>query len=264
MPFYEDLLSTYGEVGRPRRMRVFRAYAHPGSTPGRCTIFSYNIKEVLLMIPIIFPILSNEISLILKLTGNYKKIGVRYHFEILCNICGNTKFISKDTFIGIKTCPICRGLGDILTRISKRYTIDPSTECHLWASYLTKDGYAQITYNNSKIRVSKFILEKKLGRPLLENYETCHTCNNRNCINPQHLYEGTHKQNALDMKKAGSCKGVKNGHSKISVETAIKIKQELVIGNKPFLISKKFNVPPTLVANIKKGSSWKWLDVAKH
>lgn len=29
----------------------------------------------------------------------------------------------------------------------------------------------------------------------------CHTCNNRLCTNPDHLYEGTHKSNALDRYK---------------------------------------------------------------
>ena len=32
----------------------------------------------------------------------------------------------------------------------------------------------------------------------------CHTCNNKLCVNPNHLYQGTHKDNIRDMISAGN------------------------------------------------------------
>jgi hypothetical protein len=45
----------------------------------------------------------------------------------------------------------------------------------------------------------RIALSKKLGRPVAGNLEACHHCDNPPCFNPDHLYEGTHKENMEDM-----------------------------------------------------------------
>lgn len=56
-----------------------------------------------------------------------------------------------------------------------------------------------------KIRVGKkffvfarVVLERKLGRPIRPRRLACHHCNNGLCIEPEHIYEGTYRTNALD------------------------------------------------------------------
>lgn len=44
----------------------------------------------------------------------------------------------------------------------------------------------------------RIALERKLGRPLLPRMLACHTCDNPPCVNPEHLFEGDHRANALD------------------------------------------------------------------
>ena len=157
-------------------------------------------------------------------------------------------------------CPICHGLGDLFDRIECRYVID-GNECHNWTGTLTKDGYALLSFKNKKTRAAKAVLEKKLNRKIEKGKETCHTCNNRKCINPEHLYEGTHKQNALDMAKAGSVRGVKNGQAKIPESLAIKIKKQLKKNVSVLKVAEKYSVPIPTVRNIKRNKTWAWLEI---
>jgi hypothetical protein len=52
-------------------------------------------------------------------------------------------------------------------------------------------------------RVNRVALEQKLGRPLLPGMQALHTCDNPPCRNPEHLYEGTQKQNIADVLARG-------------------------------------------------------------
>ena len=57
------------------------------------------------------------------------------------------------------------------------------------------------------VTTARIVLEKKLGRPIQDGYFALHKCNNRGCINPDHIYEGNRSQNMLDSYNAGRITG---------------------------------------------------------
>ena len=69
---------------------------------------------------------------------------------------------------------------------------------------LDKDGYPVITDGDKKLRAGRLALAHKLGRPIESGKYACHTCNNRRCINANHLYEGTAATNFQDALDSGS------------------------------------------------------------
>jgi len=161
---------------------------------------------------------------------------------------------------GSRLCPLCRGMGnDILSVIKNRSILDKTTGCINWTSYLSKDGYAVIKFKKQRHRVARVVLEHKIGRELIEGKETCHKCNNRKCVNPDHLYEGTHKENGEDLAEAGSVKGEKCGTSKITEHIARAIKDLLSEGISCRSISESLGIPETIVGNIKYKNYWYWV-----
>lgn len=44
-----------------------------------------------------------------------------------------------------------------------------------------------------------------IHKGVLPTHGMCHTCDNPNCVNPEHLFDGDQKANFEDMKRKGRC-----------------------------------------------------------
>lgn len=70
--------------------------------------------------------------------------------------------------------------------------------CKFSKYYLNRDGYPIVMRDGKAFRLTRLVLEEKLGRPIKEKYECCHHCDKPACIEPEHLWEGTRGQNVRD------------------------------------------------------------------
>lgn len=92
------------------------------------------------------------------------------------------------------------------------------TGCIEWTGSINNAGYGLIGYiddvnkKSGMITVHRLALMLKLGRDLTAGLNANHTCHNRVCCNPDHLFEGTQQQKLEDMKEAGRFFGRTNGH----------------------------------------------------
>jgi HNH endonuclease len=64
--------------------------------------------------------------------------------------------------------------------------------------YCTANIAEEGKINSPQIRLHRLVLERKLGRPIRPGFHALHHCDNKRCVNPDHLYEGTHKDNMRD------------------------------------------------------------------
>lgn len=84
----------------------------------------------------------------------------------------------------------------------------PVTNCLAWKFGKDKNGYGKTTYNGKGIRAHRLMYLLYFGAHL-DKLCVCHKCDNPSCINPDHLFLGTNKQNMQDKVKKGR---LKNGN----------------------------------------------------
>jgi predicted XRE-type DNA-binding protein len=128
-----------------------------------------------------------------------------------------------------------------------------------WITDLSSpNGYPRITDNNRKTRkVSRIMFELHYGN-IPKGMLVCHKCDNKACINPEHLFLGSHKDNMADMvKKNRQAKGSNQGSSKLSEEQVLEIKCLLAEGKlTQKQIAKLFGVCQAHVSAINLGKKW--------
>lgn len=86
--------------------------------------------------------------------------------------------------------------------------------CWFWTGNKDKDGYGEFGFRQNgirgKVRTHRYAFFLHYGHEPIPY--ACHKCDFPPCVNPEHLYEGDHFINTMDMKFRGrTAKGDRNG-----------------------------------------------------
>lgn len=108
---------------------------------------------------------------------------------------------------------------DLRTRFEASYIPEPNSGCWLWVASLQssgdKDGRGAICVDGKSRFAHRVSYELHKG-PIPASRYICHRCNNTLCVNPDHLYAGTQKDNVRDMIAAGHHVGQIKSRDRIS------------------------------------------------
>lgn len=116
-------------------------------------------------------------------------------------------------------------------------------------------GYGIITRKGMTVHAHRASYESRHGK-IAGGLFVCHSCDNRACINPSHLFLGTHDQNMADMKAKGrqpKMHGQRNGSAKLS---PAQVREILSAQGFHREIAKAFGVSASTVSLIKSGKRW--------
>ena len=107
----------------------------------------------------------------------------------------------------------------------------PSGDCLVWQRCFNTDGYPRISLRgNSNVKVHRLIYEL-YNKEDISGLVVRHSCDNKSCINPEHLSVGTNIDNVADRVKRKRCHNyVSDVESKSVVELSIKGLTQAQIG----------------------------------
>lgn len=144
--------------------------------------------------------------------------------------------------------------------------------CWNWTGSLTWDGYGRINHRKKTYLAHRLSYELHNG-PIPSGMLICHTCDNRKCVNPRHLFAGTPKDNLHDASVKGRVvsgdnhhfrvhpetapMGTRNAHAKLTEESVSQIKKRLLENETSASLAMEFGVTNGTIYFIKTGQTWK-------
>jgi hypothetical protein len=138
---------------------------------------------------------------------------------------------------------------------------DAPNGCWEWTASLTHDGYGvfqvrEVNHWRFAHRVSYQMAHGDIPDGVL----ICHSCDNRKCVNPDHLFAGTPKDNTQDMIRKGRKYlpiGESNRGSKLNTASVIEIRNLSQQGIRYPKIAKQFSVSVSVICEIVKRKAWR-------
>lgn len=148
-----------------------------------------------------------------------------------------------------------------------------TNKCWAWIGNRQKVGYGQIWKDGRPQGAHRIAWEIANGRKAPSNRWVLHRCDNPNCVNPNHLFLGTPKDNHQDQIAKGRRpiirpfskrpelikRGEDASAAKLREFQVLEIRRKAALGQSQTLLSKQFGVSPSNINRIVNRTRWKHL-----
>jgi hypothetical protein len=147
-------------------------------------------------------------------------------------------------------------------RFWSKVDIISGDECWGWTDSIRNRRYGRLGINDKQVNANRVSWVIHFGA-IPEGMHVLHHCDNPSCVNPEHLFLGTHQDNMADMKRKGraiSHFGENNGKSTLSTTEVIEIRKIYDSHKNKYgltkLMSEVFEIPYGTIQKILRRYTW--------
>lgn len=142
----------------------------------------------------------------------------------------------------------------------ERYSIpEPNSGCFLWLGWVARKGHGLTTWKKKTMHAHRLAWIGRHG-PIPDGLLVCHRCDVPSCVNPDHLFLGTHQDNMDDMVRKGRAAHNRNYTSgnriprKLTAEIVIAVRasEESTKG-----VARRLGVAPVTIRRIRQRKIWR-------
>ena len=143
----------------------------------------------------------------------------------------------------------------------KSQTVESESGCWLWAGAKHGAGYPSVTKKIGGGYGHRAMHEAAIS-PIPEKMYVLHTCDNRLCINPAHLFLGSHFDNIKDMhsknrQRGGSLPNEKNPSCKFTDFQIQTMRRHRALGFSLSKLQQQFGISESQLLRVLRGESRK-------
>lgn len=154
---------------------------------------------------------------------------------------------------------------DFVRRFNARISAVAGSSCLVWAGWRNHAGYGMVWMPGGECARAAHRVAHRIasGRPIPDGLQVCHRCDNPPCVNPEHLFLGTAKDNYYDMVSKGRRAitsppaGTASPLSSLSIDGVAAVWREWNAGRFQTEIARDLGVPPSAVWAVVNGARYR-------
>ena len=136
--------------------------------------------------------------------------------------------------------------------------VEKGDRCWLWRGARTPKGYGVMVVDGKNVLAHRlsFALEHGEGK-LLPKHHVCHACDNRPCVRPDHLWQGTPGENMDDCTRKGRrARGARYPNARLSPEAVRKIRAVATTNRGIGQCMMEFDISASAIADVMARRTW--------
>lgn len=150
---------------------------------------------------------------------------------------------------------VARTLEELRRVMEERTIPEPMSGCHIWLGTILSNGYGQVAMAGKKVSTHRVAWLLSHGE-IPGGMYVCHRCDNKQCVNPAHLFLGRPVDNTHDAMDKGRQRSV------LTVGRVAEIHRRLAAGETQSAIAKGWGIHPSTISYVNTGTTWRHVEAA--
>lgn len=135
--------------------------------------------------------------------------------------------------------------------------VEKTDGCWLWKASTTSRGYGQVVRDGKHYFAHRLAFQFATRMTILPGMCVCHKCDNPPCVNPSHLFLGTHRDNIQDASKKGRLAHGEGSWKAVLTDEVVAEARRAIECEPLTVIAKRLGVSVSALNMAVKGRTWK-------